>query len=507
VVHTFNSANVAAETVTWATHGLTTPVLVEIAGAAMIDPAITHMAIGGNDLGGTLPVVANLTGLSQLYVARNGQTGTIPNIAPLVGLQTFWAHENSASGWGSLSVPATLRDLRVYDNGLSQAVVDEIISQCNTAGLGAGAVIDISGSNASPSTSGWNTRDSLISRGASVVVSGTDPRIGPPIDYKWFPGHYHFFDDPANLAQGMSDIASYPIVRGVQTRFLWDELEPTRDVYDFSGIIAAADTLHAAGKKLVVQLQFRNFNVNVKPYPAYLQTAEFDGGIYTDGKGWNLRLWNAAVRTRFNALMSALGTACDAHPAIACMNTSETAAADPTDPTLLANWTTLREQHSEGVIAGVVAMKQQCTHTPVVAYFNGSAAHGVPFGEAADEYAVGLGGPDSYIGAFENNLFLRHSYSLISSKAGAVPILMGVQWNNYIWTGASSAWLYPDPDGVPVGDIFAFDRDVLKANFMCWQKRTPYWTNVLALWASLPTLYPGDDAGGLPSALPTGVQV
>lgn len=502
-VYTWSTSNVAAETVAWADHGLTTPVVVEIEGAALVDTQVTHFSIGANDLDGVFPPVAGMTGLSQLYMARNQKPAPVPDIGTLSSLEVFWAHDNGATGWAGSSVPSSLLDLKLYGNAFNQETVDAVLAQCNAASLGAGVSIDIGGTNASPSNAGWASRDALIARGATVVVSGEDPRVDTPLDYKWFPGHYHFIGNNTDVVGPTQEIAPYPIVRGLQVLFYWNALEPGRNSYDFSSILMAADYLHSLGKKLVVQIQFKTFN-NTKPFPSYLMTSEFEGGVYeADKGGWNLRLWHSGVRTRFNALMTALAAACDVHPAIAAMNLAESAAPTPvsTDSTA-ANWTYYKAQHAVGLMEGAVTLTQACSHTPTIAYFNGGASDGVAFGSAADTHGLGLGGPDTYIGAFEDNLFLQHSYDLIRNRAGQIPVLMGVQWNNYIWTGASSAWQHPD-GATPVADLFAFNRDILGSNFVCWQKRVPYWTNVLALWDSLPATYPDDPAGGLPSAFPT----
>jgi hypothetical protein len=323
-------------------------------------------------------------------------------------------------------------------------------------------------------------------------------------DFKWYPGHYILLSNDygnAEMDTRLEEFKDITVLRGFQRRYFWEDMEISKDQYDFSKIIADLNYVHSKGKLLVVQIQFKTFNNNHRPYPAYLLTSEYDGGIYeAAGKGWNLKLWNEGVLDRFKALLSALGAATDSHPALALVNIAESAAGSPADQELLSNWSGLRNAFMNGLSGCGITMRSAFPNTPTISYFNSNPSDALLFEDVAVSTGHGTGGPDVYIGAYEKELHLRHAYDYTQRVAGKVPVGYGVQWNNFIWVGASSA--HADPRGfVPPVEHYVFARDVLKANFLCWARRVPYWSDVKILLNSLS--YLEDPAGGLPSACPT----
>ena len=96
------------------------------------------------------------------------------------------------------------------------------------------------------------------------------------------------------------------------------------------------------------------------------------------------------------------------------------------------------------------------------------------------------------------DLWLRHSYRLGQRLAGKVPLGYAVQWTNYTEEGHG----HPDPRGaVPPREIYEFSRDILKSNFMIWDIREPYWSEVKALFSGLSVT--GEPGGGLNAACPS----
>lgn len=321
-------------------------------------------------------------------------------------------------------------------------------------------------------------------------------------EIKWFPGHY-YSGSADNIEDDYNLIKDYTIVRGIQKRYYWDEMEISKDSYDFSLIINDLNYLQTKGLKLVIQIQFKTFNSNQKPYPSYLQTSEYEGGIYEmESGGWNLKLWNSSVLERLKALILALGNAVDQNPALVLVNMAESAAASPKDPILASGWSQTKKVFLSNLANCAYTFREAFYSTPTISYFNSGESDALVFEKAELASGHGHGGPDTYIGVYEKDLFLRHAYNLSQRMAGKVPIGYGIQWNNYIWVGSSSK--YSDPRGaVPPVELYEFSRDVLKSNFAFWVKRDPYWENVKALWDSLSFALPNDPAGGLNSAFPT----
>lgn len=323
-----------------------------------------------------------------------------------------------------------------------------------------------------------------------ILEPGDEPPVGPPpapgIGTKWYPGHYVFVGSRENIPSIVNEVKPFPVVRGIQTRYYWDDLEVSRGKYDFSTIRKDADFLNEQGMKLVIQLQFKTFRNMGARIPPYLTTAEFEGGSYQDEKGgWNLRLWNGNVRGRLAALVAAMGAELDSHPGISLMNFPEAVVALPPegDP-LLSNWTYYAREHAQQLASFGNELRKAFPSTPTVLYFNGGTAL-VPFFEDASlTSGVGIGGPDTWIGAYLHQLFVRYSYDLAKRLGGKVPVAYGIQWEDYVAVGSSSEWLHPE-GAVPVTDLYSFSRDVLGSNFAFWEKREPYWQNVKALWSKI----------------------
>jgi hypothetical protein len=231
-------------------------------------------------------------------------------------------------------------------------------------------------------------------------------------DFKWNPGHYILLPakhDRAVLESRIQELKDIPVVRGYQIRYLWSDLEPERDYYDFTQVLDDLNFVQSEGKMLVVQIQFKTFNNNQVYFPSYLLTPEFEEGIYQlKGGGYNLKLWNEDVLNRFKALITALGAAIDSHPALALFNLEESATAEPADSTLLANWWSAhRPKFMENLASCGYTNRQAFPKTPTISYFNSNQSEALFFEASALASGNGDGGPDIYIGAYEKDLSFR----------------------------------------------------------------------------------------------------
>src|SRR5450759_3060428 len=70
-------------------------------------------------------------------------------------------------------------------------------------------------------------------------------------------------------------------IKGAQLKYMWRELEPSKNRYVLQLIQNDLDFLTSKGKKLFVQLQDVNFDTSlVKPVPDYLiNDKQYDGGV------------------------------------------------------------------------------------------------------------------------------------------------------------------------------------------------------------------------------------
>lgn len=167
-------------------------------------------------------------------------------------------------------------------------------------------------------------------------------KTGAPTPIKWHPGHYMDTDtiDKPSGFNGNLDISSAVTAikdtpfRGLMIRYSWRLLEPTKGNYDFSRVRMHRDALAAAGKRLIIQVQDRDFSTSdtgTPPswlYPDYL----LNEPLYSGGwayRGWNWgtapKLWIPAVMDRQIALQAAIAAQFDSDPWIEIFSFEETA--------------------------------------------------------------------------------------------------------------------------------------------------------------------------------------
>jgi hypothetical protein len=106
-------------------------------------------------------------------------------------------------------------------------------------------------------------------------------------------------------------------VKGAQIIYSWKQLEPKKGVYDFTKIKDDLLYLNKKNKKLFIQLQDRSFEPTVFNVPDYIREDKiYHGGVAIqydfpgEGKpittGWVARVWDPAVRERFQLLVKKL---------------------------------------------------------------------------------------------------------------------------------------------------------------------------------------------------------
>jgi hypothetical protein len=137
---------------------------------------------------------------------------------------------------------------------------------------------------------------------------------------KWHPGHYmlvYLGENQTLRLRRLDEIAGETVLQGAQVRYRWADLEPRKDAYDFSAIEKDLQRLQSRGKRLVIQVMDRAFNVKTPAgiLPDYLTTdPEYHGGIAKTSTGYAARLWDPAVMDRQIALYRALARRFDAEP-------------------------------------------------------------------------------------------------------------------------------------------------------------------------------------------------
>jgi hypothetical protein len=183
--------------------------------------------------------------------------------------------------------------------------------------------------------SGFSRRQFLQAAAASLAVPSFQ-LVAQSQPKKWFPGHY-LYTVPFGSMVGMNSVnvqrteyvRTNPNFRGYKGLYYWASLEPTMNNYDFSMITRDLDIARSHGKKLIVQIQDRQFSTSAPdPVPAYVKTSTYGGGMYTTARGKYPTFWNANLGNRFSALFTALGAAIDDDDALSLIQIEETAMSD-----------------------------------------------------------------------------------------------------------------------------------------------------------------------------------
>ncbi|MEO7522723.1 MAG: hypothetical protein ABIT58_01440, partial [Ferruginibacter sp.] len=138
---------------------------------------------------------------------------------------------------------------------------------------------------------------------------------------KWHPGHYILIKGEKSKQEYLQGN-----FLGIQKKYAWNKMEPQKGKYDFTEIKEDLKFLEANRKRLVVQIQTKDFGEGKTSMPDYLKGSEFGLSTYITATGSiNPVYWNTKVSERIEALYTALGKAFDKEPYMEAMVIPETA--------------------------------------------------------------------------------------------------------------------------------------------------------------------------------------
>lgn len=262
----------------------------------------------------------------------------------------------------------------------------------------------------------------------------TTPEPKPGI--KWNPGHYigtyvrnSLPSTQVTEVKAMKAVA--PEIQGIGLWYEWRFLEPYRG--DYSGIkslVAAVDTIHAAGLKAYVFVVDDTFGGTRRYAPDYL-TSEPNGapGIYTKANGGTTPvIWVPAIMNRVIALFNELGSALDSHPAVEVIHYRELDPNFGSDEYSAAKYSdrAYLEQLKRWAVAIKAAFPQ--TNIAAPANFMGSEGAMSEWVEFCYRNGVGIGGPDVLPQA-------PYTYGGTTSKSPTWTdrVLRGQKWDGSKW--------------------------------------------------------------------------
>jgi hypothetical protein len=300
--------------------------------------------------------------------------------------------------------------------------------------------------------------------------------------------HYVYFNrdreriaDPAFLAA--------KAVEGAQLKYVWRELEPEPDRYDFGAIRKDLAFLKSKGKKLFIQLQDVSFDGSIVNVPRYLRRdARYNGGADRDYRiegddegravaaGWVARRWDAAVRERFHKLLFALGREFDGR--IEGINLPETAIEFGVSGRLFPKGFTF-EGYRDAVVVNMKVLKRAFPKSVAMQYANFMPGEWLPgkdksylrsVYQGAREAGVAVGGPDLL--PYKRGQ-MNHSYGLIRELDGVVPTGIAVQTGNYAHENPKTG------KRTTIPELLDFATAYLKVDYIFWQFEEPYYSGEL----------------------------
>lgn len=268
---------------------------------------------------------------------------------------------------------------------------------------------------------------------------------------------------------------------GVQVAYSWNQLEHTKDKYDFSLIKEDLKFLKKSGKKLFIQIQDVSFSPERNFAPKYLREEPiYNGGAnktytfkdsdeteYTQD-GWATRRWDAEVQKRLHKLYAALGKEFDG--IIEGINTEETSVEFGSGKLHPPGFTCPR--YKEAITENLAALKKAFPKSPVIVYANfmpGCRVPGLASTLLKDVYEfawannIGVGGPDLFPYKKE-----QKSYPLIKSSYQKVSSSLAVQDGNY-------KYINPNTNKrITAEEIYQFAENELHLTYIFWGTENPY---------------------------------
>lgn len=294
-----------------------------------------------------------------------------------------------------------------------------------------------------------------------IVVGALAPLYA---EKQFHPGHYVAISpgETAELA-GIRHLDD-PAVQGVNKRYHWRQLEPEKDVYDFSMIEADLEFLASLNKQLVVFLVDSAFWIR-GAMPDYMKRYE----VQNDG-GYACARWEPEVVERQIALARALGNQFDEHPNFEGIAIQESSIWMPQSEFSRFNYTP--ERYRDALIAILEGMQATLPHSRVFWYSNFLPENDGHLRQVADalvDDGVLMGGPD----ILPHRRWIRwESYPMYDEYRDRLILFCSAQDDSYRHH-VNDIRLDTQEEVPPEGyltmeEIFLFARDELHVSYLFW---------------------------------------
>jgi hypothetical protein len=327
---------------------------------------------------------------------------------------------------------------------------------------------------------------------------------------KWHPGHYYQLEGHAGkdkqsyLNQVYGELQSHPSLRGAVIRYKWGELEKTKGKYDFTEIAKRLSELAAKKKRLIVLLHIKSTGDDTEKtlVPAYLKSAEYDGGLYAmksdyNGIGYGTKLWDPQVRDRMIALVQALGKRFNDEPYFEGIGFTENIIGRTVKPVTSAQV----NNFYDNLLSINKALKNSFPNTLTFQFLNYPRDILPTYINAFKQNGAALGNPDVFLEDPGLNFpGTKHAnpgvYTYYPKLSGKIPLVVQVEKANYLDTRHDGVGHKPT-----VNQLFNFARDQLEVNYIFWTRTPKYYPKVLELLNF--KAQKANPSGGLKSTCPS----
>lgn len=339
---------------------------------------------------------------------------------------------------------------------------------------------------------------------SSFVVMSVVPRKVEMAPANWHPGHYVFVGmGSANISPALT----YAGFRGVQKAYRWKDLEPGAkegDPYNFSSVKSDLAKAKAAGRYLVIQLQWKSFVAGETYAPSYI--ANRPNSLYEATEGTPTPrplepcMWDPYIAGRWHALINALATALKRdsnYSALELVMFPESALSAADGDLKRFGYVSRSATLVPMLKENMLTLKRAFPTKPVLAYVN---------------WPTGLYTQDKLHTWMKNNGIGMGAPDIRPLRPTEPFTVYGPALSNYVPLGSAVQWKtmehnwIDNPDMTP-RDIFNFSKNTLKLNYIFWQNSNPSGFRQSSTWQSsvrtmVSSLAKTDPAGGLNSTLP-----
>ena len=286
-----------------------------------------------------------------------------------------------------------------------------------------------------------------------------------------------------------------PRFGGAQIVYTWRSLEPKQGEYDFSAIKADIAYLDSIGKKLWIQLQEKSFTPRFN-VPQYLLDAPiYQGGVLKqsmlsaperdpnkpvtdDEYGWSAKMWEPAVRARYQQLVRQLGQEFDGK--ITGINFSESSidvGTENADGTTTFPSDFNPKDYIDAIGENMQVLAESFQHSTAMVYLNFLPDEWLPWNDKgymrglfaqAKALNMGVGGPD--LMPYRKG-HMGQSYAFIKEYPAALVKGMAVQDGNLRQINPKTG----KKNTVP--DLLDFAQNYLGLDYIFWVEDEPYFTD------------------------------